>query len=121
MAKDTMDFAQQDTERAMQATNWMRAIAERNLNQTKGTFDGLLAVTPNAVRDLACQTAAICEHSLLLAEEPQELRQIQSDFISRQVQLPGDQTKELGQDHAGSTRRSQGHAGGGYRNIPKTT
>jgi hypothetical protein len=34
MAKDTMDFAQQNTARAMQATNWMRAIAEQNLNQT---------------------------------------------------------------------------------------
>src|SRR5258707_68749 len=36
MAKDTMNFAQQNSERAVQATNWMRAIAEQNLNPTNG-------------------------------------------------------------------------------------
>ena len=114
MAKDTVDFAQQNTERAMQATNWMRAIAEQNLDQTKAAFDGLLGVARNAVRDLDRQTAAICEYSMLFAEEtlsntfdlahklirmkePQELPQIQSEFISRQARLLGDQTKELGQ------------------------
>ena len=30
-------------------------------------------------------------------KEPQELAQIQSDFVSRQAQVLGDQTKELGQ------------------------
>jgi hypothetical protein len=131
MAKDTMHFAQQNTERAIQATNWMRAIAEQNLNQTKAAFDGLLGVTRNAIRDLDRQTAAICEHSMLLAEEtlsntfdfahklvrikePQELPQIQSEFISRQAQLLGDQTKELGQrmmegaqDAARATREAE--------------
>jgi len=38
MAKSTMDFAQQNTERAVQATNWMRAIAEQNLNQSKAAL-----------------------------------------------------------------------------------
>jgi hypothetical protein len=114
MAKDKMDFAQQNTERAMQATNWMRAIAEQNLNQSKAAFEGLLAITRNAVRGVDQQTAAICEHSLSLAEEtlsntfdfanrlvhmkePQEFAQIQTEFLSRQAQLLGDQTKELGQ------------------------
>ena len=114
MAKDTMDFAQQNTERAMQASNWMRAIAEQNLNQTKAAFDGLLGVARNAVRDLDRQTAAICDLSMLFAgealsntfdfarklvrmREPQELPQIQSEFLSRQAQLLGDQSKELGQ------------------------
>jgi hypothetical protein len=31
-----MDFAQQSTERAVQTTNWMRAMAEQNLNQQSG-------------------------------------------------------------------------------------
>jgi hypothetical protein len=111
MARSTMDFAQQNTE---QATDWMRAIVEQNLNQSKAAFDGLLTVTRNAVRDVDQQTAAICEHSLTFAEEtlsntfdcahklmrmkePQELARIQSEFVSRQAQLLGDQTKELGQ------------------------
>jgi hypothetical protein len=114
MAKEKMDFAQQNTEQAMQATNWMRAIAEQNLNQSKAAFEGLLTITRNAVRSVDQQTTAICEHSLSLAEEtlsntfdfanrlvhmkdPQEFAQIQTEFLSRQAQLLGDQTKELGQ------------------------
>src|SRR5262249_52736712 len=114
MAKDTMDFAQHNTERAMQATNWMRALAEQNLNQTKATFDGLFGVARNAVRDLDRQTAAICDLSMLFAgeglsntfdfphklvrmREPQEFPQIQSEFLSRQARLLGDQSKELAQ------------------------
>jgi hypothetical protein len=111
MARSTMDFAQQNTERA---TDWMRAIAEQNLNQSRAAFEGLLTVARNAVRDVDKQTAAISEHSMSVAEEmfsntfdfaqklmrmkePQELAQIQSEFVSRQAQLLGDQTKELGQ------------------------
>ena len=111
MARSTMDFAQQNTE---QATDWMRAIVEQNLNQSKAAFDGLLTVARTAVRDVDQQTAAICEHSLTFAEEtlsntydlahklmrmkePQEFAQFQSEFVSRQAQLLGDQTKELGQ------------------------
>ena len=111
MARSTMDFAQQNTERA---TDWMRAIAEQNLNQSRAAFEGLLTVARQAVRDVDQQTAAICEHSMTFAEEtlsntfdfahklmhmkePQELAQIQSEFVSRQAQLLGDQTKELGQ------------------------
>ena len=111
MARSTMDFAQQNTERA---TDWMRAIAEQNLNQSRAAFEGLLTVARKAVRDVDQQTAAICEHSMTFAEEtlsntfdfahklmhmkePQELAQIQSEFVSRQAQLLGDQTKELGQ------------------------
>jgi len=37
-----MDFAQHNTERAMEAANWVHAIAEQNLNQSKSAFEGLL-------------------------------------------------------------------------------
>jgi hypothetical protein len=114
MAKDRTDFAQQNTEQAMQTANWMRAIAEQNLNQSKAAFEGLLTIARNAVRGVDKQTTAICEHSLSLAEEtlsntfdfanrlvrmkePQEFGEIQTEFLSRQVQLLGNQTKELGQ------------------------
>ncbi len=69
MAKDTLNFAQQNTERAVQATNWMRAIAEQNLNQSKAAFEGLLTIARNAVRGVDQQAAAIREHSMLFAEE----------------------------------------------------
>jgi len=114
MARNTMDFAQQNTERAVQATDWMRALAEQNLNQSKAAFEGFLTIARNGVRGVDQQAAAICEHSLSLAEgtlantfdfanrfvrmkEPQEFAQIQTEFVSRQAQLLGDQTKELGQ------------------------
>ena len=114
MANDTMNFAQQNSERAVQATNWMRAIAEQNLNQSKAAFEGLLTIARNAVRGVDQQASAICEHSMQFAEEtlsntfdfahklvcvkePQEFAQIQTEFVSRQAQLLEDQTKELGQ------------------------
>jgi hypothetical protein len=114
MARNTMDFAQHNTERAVEATNWMRTIAEQNLNQSKAALEGLLTFTRNALRSVDQQSSAICDHSIAVAEqtlsnsfdfahkvirvkEPQELAQIQSDFVSRQAQLIGDQTKELGQ------------------------
>jgi hypothetical protein len=114
MAKSTMDFAQQNTERAEQATNWMHALAEQNLNQSKAALEGLSTIARNAVRGVDRQSSAICEHSIAAAEqtlsnafdfahkvigikEPQELVQIQSDFVSRQAQVLVEQTKELGQ------------------------
>jgi hypothetical protein len=95
-------------------TSWMLAIAERNLNQSKAACEGLLTIARNAVRSIDRQSSAICEQSIAAAEqtlsnafdfahkvirirEPQELVQIQSDFVSRQAQVLGEQTKELGQ------------------------
>jgi hypothetical protein len=87
---------------------------EQNLNQSKAAFEGLLTFTRNALRSIDQQSSAICEHSIAVAEltvsnafdfghkmvrirEPQELAQIPSDFVSRQAQVLGDQTKELRQ------------------------
>jgi hypothetical protein len=118
MAKNPTDFAQQNTERAVQATNygmnWMREIAEQNLNQSEAALEGLLMITRKAVDDIDHQASVVCERSLLLAEEtlsntydfaqklvrmrePQELAQLQSEFVRRQARVLGDQTKELGQ------------------------
>jgi hypothetical protein len=44
MAREKMDFAQQNTERAMQGTEWMRAIAEQNLNQGKAALEEFLTI-----------------------------------------------------------------------------
>ena len=66
MARNTMDFAQQNTERA---SDWIRAIAEQNLDQSRAAFEGLLTVARNAVREVDQQTTAICQHSISLAEE----------------------------------------------------
>jgi len=118
MAKNPTDFAQQNSERAVQITNygmnWMQEIAEQNLNQSKAALEGLLMITRKAVHGIDHQASVVRERSLLLAEEtlsntfdfaqklvrmrePQELAQLQSEFVSRQAQVLGDQTKELGQ------------------------
>src|SRR5215831_16042123 len=122
MARGTMEFAQRNTE---QATDWMRAIAEQNLNQSKAAFEGLLSVARNAVRDVDRQAAAICEHSMSLAEETLsntfDFAHIQSEFVSRQAQLLGDQTGELGaNDHAGGPRGREGDAGGSDGTVTET-
>jgi hypothetical protein len=118
MAKGPTDFAQQHTERAVEVTNygmnWMREIAEQNLNQSKAALDGLLMITRKAADGVDQQACALRERSLSLAEEafsntfdfaqklmrmkePHELTRLQSEFVSRQAQLLGDHTKELGQ------------------------
>jgi hypothetical protein len=118
MAKGPTDFAQQHTERAVQVTNygmdWMREIAEQNLNQSRVALDGLLMITRKAADGIDQQASAVRECSLSLAEEtlsntfdfaqklmrmkePHELARLQSEFVSRQAQTLGDQTKELGQ------------------------
>jgi hypothetical protein len=73
----------------------------------------LLTITRKAVHGIDHQASVVRERSLLLAEEtlsntfdfaqklvrmrePQELAQLQSEFVSRQAQVLGDQTKELG-------------------------
>jgi hypothetical protein len=113
MAKGTTDFARQSTEQALQATDWIRAIAEQNLNQSKAAFEGLLTIARNAVSGVDQQAAFIRDsmlfaeetlentfdfaHKLVRMKEPQEFAQIQSEFLNRQAKLLGDQTKELGQ------------------------
>jgi hypothetical protein len=118
MATGPGDFAQHNTERAVQVTNfgmnWMREMAEQNLAQSKAALEGLLMITRKTVDDIDHQASAIRERSMFLAEEtlsstfdfaqkllrmrePQELAQLQSEFVNRQAQVLGDHTKELGQ------------------------
>ena len=118
MAKDATDFTQQNSERAMQAANlgmnWARELAEQSLNQSKVLFDGLFKVTRKMAEEFDDQASAIREHSTSLTEktlsnsfefghklarlrEPQELVELQSEFISQQSQAIAEHTKELGQ------------------------
>ena len=118
MTKSAADFAQRNTERAVQVTNygmdWVREVAEQNLDQSKVSVETLVSATRKGVRALDQQTSAVLGRSMLTAEEtlsntfdflhklvrmkdPQELAQLQSEFISRQAQVLADQTKEFGQ------------------------
>ena len=118
MAKYATEFSQQNSERAMQAASlgmeWARDLAGQSLNQSKVALDALFKATRKMAEEFENQTSAIREHSTCLTEktlsntfdfghklarlrEPQELVQLQSEFISRQSQAIADQTNELGQ------------------------
>jgi hypothetical protein len=116
-----VEFTQQNTELAMQAANvsmnWFRQIAQQNLKQSKASLEELLGLTRRMTADFGNQASAICEHSMSLSEkmvsntldygfkvarlrEPQELVQVQTDFLSRQAQAFADQAKELNERFA---------------------
>ncbi len=94
--------------------NWVRELAEQNFDQSKVVLDGLLNVTRKMAEEFDDQTAAIREHSTALTEktlsntldferkfarlrEPQELVELQSEFVSWQAQAIAEQTRGLGQ------------------------
>jgi hypothetical protein len=105
MTKSPADFAERNTERAIQATNygmdWLREVAEQNLDHSKASVEALVIATRKAVDALDQQTSAILGRSMSAAEEtlsntfdflhklvrmkdPQGLAQLQSEFVSRQ-------------------------------------
>jgi hypothetical protein len=121
MAGQPTEFMQQNTERAMQAAdvglNWFRQTAEQNFKQSKVALEELVELTRRMAGEFGNQASAFCQHSMSLAEEtisntfdcgskllrlkdPQELAQIQTDFVSRQAQAIADQTKELNERFA---------------------
>ena len=118
MARDTADFAQQGSERAIQAVNfgmtWGREFAEESFNQSRQAVDGFLRVARKMAEDFETQAIATREQMTSLthktlsntmefsqklahAKEPQEFAQCQSEFMARQAQMIADQTKEFGQ------------------------
>jgi hypothetical protein len=118
MTKSAADFAERNTERAVQATNygmdWVREVAGQNLDQSKASVEALVIATRKTVDALDQQTSAILGRSMSAAEETlsntfdflhklvrmkdsQELALLQGEFVSRQAQVLADQTKELGQ------------------------
>ncbi len=94
--------------------NWLRDVTEQNLRQSKAVFEGFLTTVQKTADTFDQQSAELRERSLSLAaetlsnsfdfahravrvREPQELVQLQSEFVSRQAQAFAEQAKELGQ------------------------
>ena len=94
--------------------NFMREIAEQNINQSKMLLHSLLTITKKVVDDIDQQSSDLRHRSMSLAEEtflntfdfaqkvvrarePQELAQLQNEFVGWQTQVVVDQAKELGQ------------------------
>ncbi len=121
--EDVREFAQRNSDRAMEAAdyglNWLRDVTEQNLRQSKAVFEGFLTTVQKTADTFDQQSAELRERSLSLAaetlsnsfdfahravrvREPQELIQLQSEFVSRQAQAFAEQAKELGQTVAQS-------------------
>ena len=114
MAKGTTDFARQTTEQAVQTTDWIRAIAEQDLNQSKAAFESLLTIARNAASGVDQQAAFISDsilfaeetlentfdfaHQLVRMKEPQELPGIQTEFVNRQAQVLAGPGQRIMQD-----------------------
>jgi hypothetical protein len=115
---EAREFAEENAGRTVQAAtfgaNWMREVAEQSLNQGKVVLEGYLTISREAIdilnrqmSDLGERSVSIAEesisntfdfaHKLLRVKEPQQLAQLQSEFISSQVQILADQAREAGQ------------------------
>ena len=118
-------FAQQNVERAMESANygfrWAREFAEQTLSQSKVAWDGFLKASNKVAKDLENQSSAIREqtaaltekalsnsvdfgHKCLRAKEPDELLQLQTEYMSQQAQIFAEQTKELRQKIQNATQ-----------------
>ena len=113
MAKST-NFDRQTTEQAVQTADWMRAIAEQNLNQSKAAFESLLTIARNAAGGVDQQAAFISDsilfaeetlentfdfaHKLVRMKEPQELPGIQTEFVNREAEVLAGSGQRIMQD-----------------------
>ena len=97
---------QQSSESAMQAMEWMRNMADRLLNYSKTMWESSFTTARHAFEEVKQQgrllslTEATLANSfefaqIVQARGPQELLQLESEFISRQAQLITEQSKRL--------------------------
>src|SRR5262245_64356712 len=110
MAKRSTDFAQQNTERAIEVANyslnWMREIAERNLSQSRAALEDLLTITRKAADGIDHQANVIRERSMSFMEET-----LSNSFDFAQKLLHMREPQELDRK---STRLNSSHLGISY-------
>jgi hypothetical protein len=105
---------QQNAETAMQVTEWMRNMTDQLLDQNKILWEGSLTTARDAFegvdqqaseirgRLLALTEATLANsfdfaHKIVRTKGPQDLLQLESEFISKQSQLIADQSNQLGE------------------------
>src|SRR5262245_9538620 len=118
-------IVQQNAERAMESANfglrWARQFAEQTLSQSKVALDGFLKASNKMAKDFESQSSTIREQTAALtqkavsnsvdfgqkclrAKEPDELLQLQTEFIAQQALIFAQQTKELGEKIQNATQ-----------------
>ena len=114
MATNPMtDMSRQLNDQTNYGMDWFRHWAEQGLDQSKMVLEGFMMAARNSVDTIDQNVSDIRKRSLAMAgdsvansfdfaqrvmsaREPQEVLQIQSEFIGRQAQTLADQAKELG-------------------------
>ena len=104
----------QENANVMQGTEWMLHTTDRFLKQSKTMWEGSLTTARDAFdgfeqqasemrrRLLSLTEATLANsfefaHKVVQARGPQELIQIQNEFISRQAELIAEQSKRMGE------------------------
>jgi len=92
--------------------DWMRQLMEESLNQTRAIFDGFLTTARKTADSFDQQAAEVRERSMSMAtdtlsnsmdfahralkvRQPQDLLQLQTEFVSRQAQVVAENSKML--------------------------
>jgi phasin family protein len=99
-------------EQSAYGMDWMRQLMEESLNQTRAIFDGFLTTARKTADSFDQQAAEVRERSMSMAtdtlsnsmdfahralkvRQPQDLLQLQTEFVSRQAQVVAENSKML--------------------------
>jgi hypothetical protein len=117
--------------------DWLHQFTEESLNQTGVMFDRFITTLGRAAEDFDQQASEVRERSISMAKEtlansmdfahralnvrqPQELLQLQSEFVSKQAQALAEQSKVLGESIAQGAHQMGKFASQGLREASRT-
>ena len=117
MFKSTEKNVEQATQLSQFGMDWMRQFTEEGLNQTGAMFERFFTTLGRAAEDFDQRTTQLRERSMLVAREtftnsmdfahrainvsqPQELLQLQSDFVRKHAQALAEQSTLFGENVA---------------------
>ena len=133
--------SEQNVEQAKWAANlgmdWIRQLTEEGLNQTGAIFDRFISTVRETADNFDQQTAEVRERSISMTtetftnsmdfahrainvREPQELFQLQSEFLSKQAQALAEQSKLFGESIAERAHQAGKFASQGLREVSRT-
>jgi hypothetical protein len=118
--------------------DWIRQATQESLTQTAAMFDRFVDTVRTTADNFDQQASALRERSLSMAKEtftnsmdfahrainarePQELLQLQSEFVSRQAQALAEQSKLFGERIAEGAHQMGKFAAHGLREASRTT
>jgi phasin len=111
-------FAEQSVEQARQAFDGFMSAAQHAM----GTFEGQAETARKGAKDVAEKAMTFAQQNitspfqlveqLVKAKDVQEVMRLQADYIKRQMQVLGEQARELGEGAASAARDAAMPKGG---------